>query len=60
VADEITADLMTEMYGELIDGAMQADQALGKAKRKLLVQRPQLDPALWAPYVAHLAYQPQR
>jgi len=60
VADEITADLMTEMYGELIVGATQADKALGMAMRKLLVQRPQLDPALWAPYVAHLAHQPQR
>ncbi|HEU4592063.1 MAG TPA: CHAT domain-containing tetratricopeptide repeat protein [Steroidobacteraceae bacterium] len=60
VADEITADLMTEVYGELIVGATQADKALGMAMRKLLVQRPQLDPALWAPYVAHLAYQPQR
>ncbi len=50
VADEITADLMTEMYRELTR-ANSASQALAKAMRELLNRRPSLDSALWAPYV---------
>jgi CHAT domain-containing protein len=60
VADEITADLMAEMYGELTNKAIRADSALTFAMRGLLAKRPTLDPALWAPYTVHLAYQQKR
>jgi CHAT domain-containing protein/tetratricopeptide (TPR) repeat protein len=60
VAEEITADLMTEMYGELTSKAIRADSALTFAMRGLLAKRPTLDPALWAPYTVHLAYQQVR
>lgn len=55
VADEITADLMTEMYGELTNKANRTEMALTLAMRRLLQKRPTLDPALWAPYAAHVA-----
>ena len=60
VADDITADLMTEMYGALTNKAIRADIALTIAMRGLLAKRPTLDPALWAPYTVHLANQQER
>jgi CHAT domain-containing protein len=56
VADVITADLMTEMYGELRN-RVQTDKALAVAMRRLLERRPSLDPALWAPYTTYVALQ---
>ena len=60
VADVITADLMTEMYGGLTNKGYRPEMALTMAMRKLLEKRPGLDPALWAPYTAYLTYQPLR
>jgi CHAT domain-containing protein len=60
VADVITADLMTEMYGGLTNKNYRPEIALTMAMRRLLEKRPAMDPALWAPYTVYLAYQPTR
>jgi CHAT domain-containing protein/Tfp pilus assembly protein PilF len=54
VADGITADLMTDMYGQIVDGGLRADEALAVATRRLLGKRPGLDPAQWAPFTAYV------
>ncbi len=53
VTDGITADLMTEMYGQIVDDKLRADEALAVAMRRLLGKKPGLDPAKWAPYTAY-------
>jgi CHAT domain-containing protein len=50
VSDEITADLMAEMYVGLLKDAHSTKSALAVAMRRLLEKRPTLDPALWAAY----------
>jgi CHAT domain-containing protein len=50
VADEMSAQLMTEFYRHLLRDSMSAPAALGSAMRSVLAQNPNADPALWAPF----------
>ena len=49
-ADELNAQLMTDMYGRLIGGGQRPERALADAMRAMLERTPNLDPGLWAPY----------
>ena len=55
VSDEITAILMTDVYGEMTNNAKAPEEAVAIAMRKLLLKRPELDPFLWSQYVVHQA-----
>jgi CHAT domain-containing protein len=50
VADEMSAQLMTEFYRHLLRDSMSAPAALSSAMRSVLAHDPAADPALWAPY----------
>jgi CHAT domain-containing protein/tetratricopeptide (TPR) repeat protein len=49
-ADELNAQLMTDMYARLIGKGRRAESALAEAMRAMLGRTPDMDPALWAPY----------
>jgi CHAT domain-containing protein len=50
VADEMSAQLMTEFYRHLLRDSMNAPAALSSAMRSVLARDPAADPALWAPF----------
>lgn len=53
-ADELNAELMTDLYAGILRGGEPVDLALTDAMRKMLVRRPKLDPALWAAYSVYV------
>ena len=50
VADEMSAQLMTEFYRHLLRDSLSAPAALSSAMRSVLAHDPAADPALWAPF----------
>lgn len=66
VSDGIAATLMTDLYREIVAsdqatgrtqsrGSLQVARALTRAMREELVRAPELDPALWAPFITYVA-----
>jgi CHAT domain-containing protein len=53
-ADELSADLMTDLYAGLLGRNERVEFALVDAMRKMLARRPGLDPALWAAYSVYV------
>ena len=50
VPDEMSAHLMTEFYGHLINDSMSPPSAWSASIRSILDRNPMADPALWAAY----------
>jgi len=50
VADETSAQLMTEFYRHLVQDSMSAPAALGEAMRTVMARERTSDPALWATF----------